>query len=380
MAGTYTLVVSSYQIGGTGTYGLYAVKVPGALSVPSGDEGGALTNGGVHNGTITIGDLDAWTIDAASGDSLTLRAAKLTGTANFALDLQLYDPAGARVDYSSGYTDASVTHRATMAGTYTLVVSSYQIGGTGTYSLYSLPTISSQPQGQSVSTGSSVTFTVGANGTPPPTYQWHVSTDGGSTWTRLNDAAPYSGTATGTLTITGATMSMNGYQYRCLINGGTTSVSATLTVRLTAGDFDGDSQAEILWQNTVNGDRGFWLMNKTAASSWVFLGKIPTEWSIAGTGDFDGDGQTDILWQNTVTGDRGFWLMNKTAPASWAFLRNVPIEWSIAGTGDFDGDGQTDILWQNTVTGDRGIWLMNKTEPAAWVFLGNIPNGWSIRN
>jgi alpha-tubulin suppressor-like RCC1 family protein len=246
-------------------------------------------------------------------------------------------------------------------------------------------TFTRQPQSQTVAAGSSVGFTAAASGDPVPTYQWQVSTNGGSSWWDLTSSSPYSGVTTGALSITGATTEMNSYQYRCVATnsfGSALSNAATLTVRLVAvdfsGDFDGDSQADILWQNTVTGDRGIWLMNKTAPASWVFLGKIPTEWSIAGTADFDGDGQTDILWQNTVTGDRGIWLMNKTAPASWVFLSNVPTDWSIAGTGDFDGDGQTDILWQNTVNGDRGFWLMNKTAPASWVFLSNVPTDWSI--
>jgi len=61
-----------------------------------------------------------------------------------------------------------------------------------------------------------------------------VSTDGGSTWTNLTDTAPYSGTATGTLTITGATTALNSDQFRCVVSNGVspdaTSLPATLTV------------------------------------------------------------------------------------------------------------------------------------------------------
>ena len=45
-------------------------------------------------------------------------------------------------------------------------------------------------------------------------YQWQVSTDGGSTYTDIVDNALYSGTSTTTLTITAASLSMNGYLYR----------------------------------------------------------------------------------------------------------------------------------------------------------------------
>ncbi len=93
---------------------------------------------------------------------------------------------------------------------------------------------------------------------------------------------------------------------------------------------------------------------------------MPPEWHIAGTGDFNGDGQTDLLWENTVTGQRYMWLMNGTSYAGGADLGTLPPDWRIAGTGDFNADGQTDILWEDTATGDRGIWLMNGWSVIGW--------------
>jgi len=78
------------------------------------------------------------------------------------------------------------------------------------------PAIVTQPASQSVCAGVDATFVAAASGSPAPTYQWQVSTDGGSTWTNLTDTAGYSGTATATLTVCGATAAMNGYVYRCL--------------------------------------------------------------------------------------------------------------------------------------------------------------------
>jgi alpha-tubulin suppressor-like RCC1 family protein/sugar lactone lactonase YvrE len=78
------------------------------------------------------------------------------------------------------------------------------------------PAFTTQPAGQTVTAGAITSFTVAASGNPIPTYQWQVSTDSGSTWTNLTDTAPYGGTATAKLTITGATGAMNGYQYQCL--------------------------------------------------------------------------------------------------------------------------------------------------------------------
>src|SRR5208283_3784287 len=53
-------------------------------------------------------------------------------------------------------------------------------------------------------------------------------------WTSLTNGGMYGGTATGTLTITGATLAMNGYQYQCLasnsVQSNVASTAATLTV------------------------------------------------------------------------------------------------------------------------------------------------------
>jgi hypothetical protein len=101
-----------------------------------------------------------------------------------------------------------------------------------------------QPSNQTVALGGTVTFSVAGAGTPAPTYQWQVSTDGGSTWANLAETAPYGGTATATLTLTGATTAMNGYQFRCVetnAGGSTTTSAGTLVVEtpLTVAIFAG---------------------------------------------------------------------------------------------------------------------------------------------
>ena len=99
------------------------------------------------------------------------------------------------------------------------------------------PVISSQPASVTVCEGQNATFTVVASGTSL-SYQWQVSTAGaGGPWTNLSNVAPYSNvTATG-LTITGAIVSMNNYQYRVIVtntDGAVTSTSAILTVNGTS--------------------------------------------------------------------------------------------------------------------------------------------------
>ena len=97
------------------------------------------------------------------------------------------------------------------------------------------PAITTQPQDATVTAGqtATATFTIAATGNPAPACRWQISTDAGATWNDLDDDATYSGVSATTLTITGATAAMNGYQYHCLAENSldtATSDPATLTV------------------------------------------------------------------------------------------------------------------------------------------------------
>lgn len=97
----------------------------------------------------------------------------------------------------------------------------------------STPTISVNPANASTNTGGTANFSVTAlNG--PSSYTWQVSTDGGGSWTTVTNGGVYSGATTATLTITGATLAMNGYLYHVSATNacGTSSYStpASLTV------------------------------------------------------------------------------------------------------------------------------------------------------
>ena len=95
------------------------------------------------------------------------------------------------------------------------------------------PGITSNPVNKSILAGQGTSFSVSASGSGL-TYQWQVSTNGGTSWTNLSNAAPYSGVTSATLGITAATQGMNGYKFRCNVSGtcppSVTSNSATLTV------------------------------------------------------------------------------------------------------------------------------------------------------
>jgi lysophospholipase L1-like esterase len=116
-SGSYTVVVADGTSGlaQAGDYELHFVRAPGAA------EGGSLANGGMVSGDITVGDLDSYAFTASAGDSVQLRVGD-TGDGLFAPRLTLYDPAGGQVTASTGTAVAGLWHRATVGGSYTVVV------------------------------------------------------------------------------------------------------------------------------------------------------------------------------------------------------------------------------------------------------------------
>jgi len=93
--------------------------------------------------------------------------------------------------------------------------------------------ISAQPADASADTGTGATFSVTAAATPTASlsYQWEVSTDGGSNWADATGGV-YSGDTTATLTISDVT-GLDAYEYRVVISAtgasDVTSSAATLT-------------------------------------------------------------------------------------------------------------------------------------------------------
>jgi hypothetical protein len=102
------------------------------------------------------------------------------------------------------------------------------------------PTITQQPQSQTVAEGHSATFTVVASSTAALTYKWQKNQ------ADLADGGHYSGTTTTSLAIASVD-STDVASYRCVVTntyGSTTSSEASLTLLGPPGDFDGDGDVD----------------------------------------------------------------------------------------------------------------------------------------
>lgn len=102
-----------------------------------------------------------------------------------------------------------------------------------TLTVNSSVTVTGNPASVTICEGTNTSFTVAASGTGL-LYQWEVSTNGGGSWANVTNGGVYGGATTPTLTITGATPSMNNYQYRAVVSSppcaAGVSTAATLTI------------------------------------------------------------------------------------------------------------------------------------------------------
>ena len=186
------------------------------------------------------------TADAGSDDAFCANT-------TYALNGTVSDASSITWSGSTGISDTSIedpiytpTAAEIAAGTVTLTLSVNGIGAcagetvidTVTLTIEAVPTISTQPVDQVVFVNNNATFTVTT--ADVDTYQWQLSTDGGTSFNNIADGSDYSGTQTATLTVNTPDINKNGYRFRVLVSrSGATcatviSNEAQLTLRVSS--------------------------------------------------------------------------------------------------------------------------------------------------
>jgi len=155
-----------------------------------------------------------WEEDAGSGFTALTDNAIYSGTATAQLQVAGVIPAMSNYKY-----------RCVVSG----VCSPQATSAYAVLTVNTLPDITGQPHDSLVCDGGSAAFNITATGTGI-TYQWQA--DGGSGFANLSNTGPYSGVATGSLLITGASAAMHGYKYRCVVNGACTPPDTSSTAVL----------------------------------------------------------------------------------------------------------------------------------------------------
>ncbi len=156
-----------------------------------------------------------WQVNNGSGFSNVPNAAPYSGVTSSTLTIT--SAAAALTAYQYRCIATGSTSPAATSNAATLTVNA-------------APSITGQPSNSSIVAGATTTFSATVSNATG--YQWQVDNGGG--FANVPNSAPYSGVTTSTLTITGATVGISGYQYRVVASGSctptATSTARTLTV------------------------------------------------------------------------------------------------------------------------------------------------------
>lgn len=193
------------------------------------------TASGAPNQTVNL----TYTINPGTGPAITTQPSNQTGcvgdnvsfsivsAAATSFQWQVSTDGGATWNNIGGATSASYSITGITAGQngnqYRCIAGTLcgnTTSSAATLTVNSAPNITVQPQNTSVCTGGNATFNITATGTSL-TYQWQLSTDGGTTYNNIGGATSSS------YTVTGATAGMNGNRYRCIVTGVCAPATAT---------------------------------------------------------------------------------------------------------------------------------------------------------
>ncbi|MEM1222212.1 MAG: putative Ig domain-containing protein [Verrucomicrobiota bacterium] len=123
--GSYLLRVSSYFDGRSGGYSVNYSNAGQPFTIQDGDDGGALANGLFGIGGLPLGDIDMWTLNAAAGDDIVVRAASQQNS-NDDLRMRIYSPSGALVwENTLNRWDLGARFITTEAGDYVVQLDMY---------------------------------------------------------------------------------------------------------------------------------------------------------------------------------------------------------------------------------------------------------------
>ena len=181
-----------------------AVFSPDGTQVAFESEATNLVPGGSSGQQVFIKDLATGAVTLASTDANGVQSNSSSSDPNFS-------PDRTALAFQSEASNLGVTN-----GTFQIFVRQILVA----------PAVTTSPSSLTITAGQTASFTAAATGTPAPTVQWQVSTDGGVSFSNI------AGATSTTLTFT-ASLSQNGNLYQAVFSnsaGSATSSAATLTV------------------------------------------------------------------------------------------------------------------------------------------------------
>ena len=268
-------------------------------------------------------------------------SAAATGTPSPTLQWQLSTNGGTSFADIAGATGGSYSTAATVVGDsgrqYRVIATNGSGSATSNVATLTVnptpvaPSFTTQPVSVTITAGQSTQFTVAVSGTPTPTLQWQLSTDGGASFSNIT------GTTGTVFYVINAAQANNGRQFRAVASNGVgpevNSTAAVLTVNaattgwqtaqlIETGNagyasrpqiaFDASGNALAVWDQFDGTRRNIWANRYTAGTGWGTAQLIETNAGDAIDSQiaFDASGNAIAVWQQQSDGAL------KTSPGS----------------------------------------------------------------
>ncbi|MBE9029631.1 DUF4347 domain-containing protein [filamentous cyanobacterium LEGE 11480] len=145
------------------------------------------------------------------------------------------------------------------------------------------------------------------------------------------------------------------------------------------GDFDGDSDVDILYRWEAANLTALWTMNGLQQVSAAFVNlTVGSGFELGGVGDFNGDGVQDLVWRDRLTDQTQLWTFDGNGVATAVVLPGTgSADWQIQAIADMNGDGTDDLIWQNQPADLSAVWIMRNGQRSTGSNLirNFLPNG-----
>ena len=389
LAQSVTLTVTADDLGNTGVGGALTTTQTLTINVTSGLAAPVVTTNPT-NQSVTPGSTVTFTAAASGNPTPTVQ-------------WQVSTNGGATFTNLTGYTSNNLTFAApALANGYQVQAVFTNSHGAATTSAATLtvaaaaaPVVTTNPASQSVTAGSTVTFTAAASGNPTPTVQWQVSTNGGSTFTNITGATAttYSFTTTaaqtgykyqavftnsqGTATTSAATLTVTAALAAPVVtlNPTSQSVSAGSTVTFTAAA-SGNPAPTVQWQVSSNGGSTF--TNITGATSTAYSFTTSTTQS--------GNEYRAVFTNSQGTATTSAATLTATVPLTAPVVtlnptnQSVSVGSTVTFTVAASGNPTPTVQWQ--VSTDGGVTFTNLTGYTSTTLTFTAPavaNGYQVR-
>ncbi len=144
----------------------------------------------------------------------------------------------------------------------------------------------------------------------------------------------------------------------------------------TSGDINGDSNADIVWRKTSNGDLRYFRMNgATVTTNGLIQAGLSTAWTAMGGGDLDGDGVLDLAFRNSTSTGVLLAKLNSNFTVNSSAQLTLAAGFTFVGFPDVNGDGKADLVWRKTSNGILVRWKMNGLQVVSSATIGTGPTG-----